>query len=302
MTQQTEPPKWQYVTRRFTQFIENITITDTQLKDGTTKHHGVRSSLNSWYYGHDDEEANSFLIGSWGKQTRVRPSRDVDILFLLPAEVYHRFQERTGNRQSQLLQEVKTVLQKTYSQTAMRGDGQVVVVPFNTTPIEVSPGFRMADGSIIVCDANGGGRYVTSTAEAEAVSLEASDTLFGGSTRHLARMFKQWQRECNVPLKSFLIERLAADFMAAYPYAKQDYFFYDWFCRDFLAYLISRANTYIIMPGTYDVIPLGEDWLSRAKSAHARAVTACDYERDNYNYLAGDEWQHVFGTMIPGNV
>ena len=87
MTQQTEPPKWQYVTRRFTQFIENITITDTQLKDGTTKHHGVRSSLNSWYYGHDDEEANSFLIGSGGKQTRVRPSRDVDILFLLPAEV-----------------------------------------------------------------------------------------------------------------------------------------------------------------------------------------------------------------------
>ena len=66
MTQQTEAPKWQYVTRRFTRFIENISITDTQLKDGTTKHHGIHSYLNSWYYGHDDEEANSILIGSWG--------------------------------------------------------------------------------------------------------------------------------------------------------------------------------------------------------------------------------------------
>lgn len=302
MDQQAEPPKWQYVTRRFTRFLDNITITEAQLTDGTTKHYGVRSCLNSWYYGYASDEENSLLIGSWGKETRVRPSRDVDVLFLLPIAVYHRFQDRSGNRQSHLLQEVKEVLGKTYSQTAIRGDGQVVVVPFNTTPIEVSPGFRMQDGSILVCDANGGGRYVISTAEAEAADIGTSDLLYGGSTRHLARMFKQWQRHCNVPIKSFWIERLAVQFMATYQYARENVFYYDWFCRDFLAYLLTQSNDAIIMPGTYDVIWIGDDWVHKAKSAHNDAIRACEHERDSNDILAGLYWQDIFGTVIPSHI
>ena len=46
--------------------------------------------------GTPSEAANSLLIGSWGKRTQVRPPRDVDILFLLPSDVYHRFQQREG--------------------------------------------------------------------------------------------------------------------------------------------------------------------------------------------------------------
>lgn len=279
--------------------MAELTITDNQLQDGLTKQAGVRDCLNKAFWGYSSETANSMLIGSWGKQTRVRPSRDVDILFLLPPAVYHRFEQRTGNKQSQLLQEVKTVLTATYSQTAMRGDGQVVVVPFNTTPIEVSPGFRRDDGSIIVCDANGGGRYVVSTAEAEAAAIAASDNQWNGNTRRLACMMKQWQRHCNVPLKSFLIERLAVEFLAQYPFAGLGYFFYDWIIRDFFEYLVGQANTGILMPGTYDYIPLGNEWLSRAKTAHGNALKAYEYERDNNEIMAGLYWQDIFGTHIP---
>ena len=117
-------------------------------------------------------DRDSLLIGSWGKGTRVRPSRDVDILFLLPPSVYHQYQARAGNRQSALLQEIKEVLRTTYSQTAtLRADGQVVLLPFNTMPLEVSVGFRCTNGSIIYCDTDDGGNYKTSTAEAEADDL-----------------------------------------------------------------------------------------------------------------------------------
>jgi len=44
------------------------------------------------------------------EKLRSRPPRDVDALFLLPDDVYFRFQQRSGNRQSQLLQEVKDAL------------------------------------------------------------------------------------------------------------------------------------------------------------------------------------------------
>jgi hypothetical protein len=194
---------WFFVRRRFTRLLAELTITEWQREDGDTKQAGVRSCLNRYYWDVASETANSMLIGSWGKDTRLRPPRDVDILFLLPPSVHARFQQRDGNCQSQLLQEVKEVLTQTYTQTTMRADGQVVLIPFNSTPVEVAPGFRCQNGSIIVCDTNNGGRYITSTAEAEASDLTASDTLWNGNTRALARMTKQWQREHNVPTEIF---------------------------------------------------------------------------------------------------
>lgn len=296
------PWQWYYVEQRFARLLENVQITTAQAEDGQTKHAGVRACLNRHYWGMTSETANSLLIGSWGKLTRVRPSRDIDILFLLPPHVYYQYQGRTGNRQSQLLQEVKGVLGATYSQTTMRGDGQVVGIPFNTTPIEVAPGFRCQDGSIIVCDANEGGRYITSTAEAEAAGIAAADTAYNGNARTLARMMKRWQREQNVPLKSFQIERLAIEFLHGWHANTRGLFWYDWMVRDFLSYLIRRASTVLVMPGAGEQIALGRDWLSRAQTAYGHAVTACIHEQANHDSLAGEAWQEIFGTAAPRQV
>lgn len=293
------PWRWFFVEWRFRGLLGALALTQAQHEDGMTKQAGVRACLNRHYWNLTSETANSFLIGSWGKGTRVRPSRDVDILFLLPPQVFNQYQARAGNRQSQLLQEVKDVLVRTYPQTRMRGDGQVVTIPFNTVPIELAPGFRCQDGSIIVCDTNDGGRYITSTAEAEAADLAQADTAYNGNARALVRMMKQWQREKNVPLKSFMIERLAVEFLRVWPNNTRGLYWYDWMVRDFVAYLISRANSALYMPGTGERVALGRDWLGRAQSAHGHAVNACIYEDANCDTLAGDAWQNVFGGMIP---
>jgi hypothetical protein len=291
--------QWFYLRRRFGQFLDNLAITDRQLEDGEKSQAGVRACLNRHYWGLSSETANSMLIGSWGKWTRVRPPGDIDILFLLPPTVYHRFQSRTGNRQSDLLQEVRNVLFSTYSQTTMSGDGQVVSVPFNNVPIEMVPGFRCQDGSIIVCDTNNGGSYRTSTAEAEQRELSESDAAWSGNTRALARMMKQWQRVRNVPLKSFHLERLAIEFLVTWPFSSRDLFWYDWMVRDFLAYLISRANGYLSLPGTSEVVFLGSEWRSRAQTAYQKAISACVNEQNNYQAVAGSEWQDIFDTAVP---
>ncbi len=294
------PHAWWYVRRRFTRLLVNLTITDGQRQDGETKQAGIRACLNRHYCGGAFETANSMLIGSWGKNTRGRPSRDIDILFLLPAKVYWRFQARVGNRQSQLLQEVRSVLAQTYPQTTMRADGQVVVVPFNTIPIEVSLGFVCADGrTIIVCDTHDEGGYKISTAHAEATDLNISDMTRNGNTRSLIRMIKSWQREKNVPIKSFHLERLAIEYLDRWTYSHYDVFYYDWMVRDFLEYLISRANGYLVMPGTSEIVELGSGWLSRAQTAYRHAVDACNNERDNYEALAGGGWREIFGSAVP---
>jgi hypothetical protein len=286
---------WQFVRRRFDRILDNIAISTVQREDGERKQAGVRSCLNRHYWGTPSDTANSMLIGSWGKDTRGHPSRDIDILFLLPPEVYHRFQDRDGNRQSQLLQEVKNVLVETYSQTTMRGDGQVVSIPFNTIPIEVAIGFRFSDQSIRICDTNDRGNYRISTAEAELADLNVWDASCNGNARPLVRMLKRWQGECNVPLKSFQLERLAIEFLQRWPYSLYDRFWYDWMMRDFFAYLISRANGSLVMPGTGEIVPLGSEWLSRAQTAYRNGVSACENERDNYEALAGQDWQNILG-------
>jgi hypothetical protein len=121
------PPvqRWLFVRQRFTQFLANLNLTVGQAGDGVTKHAGVVATLNRAYRNVSEGSTNRILIGSWAKGTRVRPPRDIDLLFILPVDVYYRFQQRQGNVQSQLLQEVRDVLRVTYPTTDIRGDDPI---------------------------------------------------------------------------------------------------------------------------------------------------------------------------------
>ncbi len=92
------------------------------------------------------------------------------------------------------------------------------------------------------------------------------------------------------------------EMLQARSYGGADEFWFDWLIRDFFAHMIGRAAGWFSMPTTGEVIYLGNEWLSRAESAYARALKACDYERDNYGTLAGEEWQKIFGPEIPMTV
>lgn len=142
------------------------------------------------YYNSYNKTANSQFIGSWAKRTRVRPPRDVDILYVLPSSVYERYQSRQGNRQSQILQEVKGVLARQFGSTSIKGSGPVVVVPFTAYQVEVAPVFRMATGQFSICMTDGGGYYKLAAYDAEADFISTSSVNSKGNTRDLIRMMK----------------------------------------------------------------------------------------------------------------
>jgi len=279
--------------------MSNMTVTALQEADAWTKARGVTASLNRAFWGQNSDTSHAIVMGSWGKRSHVRPPRDIDLLFLLPAEIYHRYQDRGGNRQSQLLQDLRSELRTTYPNTDMRGDGQVIVIPFASISVEVAPGFECTDGSIIVVDTNNGGRYRTSTALAESSSLDVIDAQFGGNARALIRMAKVWQNERLVDIKSFQIERLVCEFLPSCPWRNHDVFYFDWLVRDFFKYICGRANGSISMPGTGELIPLGGSWFYKARVAEQRAAAACAAEQSNDNAGAGGHWQSIFGIKIP---
>ena len=292
--------RWAYVRQRFEALLENLKITADQTEDGETKLTGVVAALNRIYWNHSDGTLNRLLIGSWGKLTRVRPPRDVDLLFIPPLDVHHQFNQRAGNKQSQLLQHVAAALRATYPQTTIRGDGQVVLVGFNTYRIEVAPAFHATGGGFLICDTNDGGRWKHVDPEGEIAALVAADQQFNGNVRKLTRILKQWQRHCDVPIKSFHIEALVKEVLPTKTYGGNNEFWFDWLVRDAFAHMICRANGGFWMPGcALEWITLGDPWLSKAQTAYGRALRACAYEYDNHDILAGDEWQKIFGTMIP---
>ncbi len=295
----SSPIRWAYVTARFTQFLENIGLTKSQLEDGQTKIARVVSCLNRAYWEHNDGAKNSVLIGSWAKHTRVRPPRDIDLHFILPVAVYYHFEQRQGNKQSQLLQEARDILRVTNPLTDISGDRHVISVPFATYKVEVVPAFHRQGGGYLVCDTTDSGSYKHADPEAELAALSAADAQYNGNVCKLTRLLKQWQRVCNVPIKSFHLEAVIKGALPTVTYGGNNEFWFDWLVRDTLKHLIACANGSFTMPGTGETITLGNAWLSRAELAYARALKACDYERDNDNYAAGEEWQKIFGHMIP---
>lgn len=288
---------WIGVTARFSAFRESIKLTDEQISDGVTKSTGIVSTLNAAYHGHSDQTANGMWVGSWGKTTQARPPRDIDLFFTLPWADYHRVEAWQGNKQSQLLQEVKNVLQSEYSQTDMRGDGQVVMVQFNTILVEVLPCFELTDGRFYICDTHNGGSWTVANPRAEVAAIHDGDQNSSGNLRHLIRMLKIWKRYCNVPIKSYILETLATDFMAQSNYRDKSVFWYDWMLRDAFIFLADRAGGWVVVPDG-NVVALGDDWKSKAESARNRAFLACDHEFNDRIPEAGDEWQKIFGTWI----
>lgn len=286
---------WMRVAGRFDNFVGELRISPAQAIDGQTKHRGVRKALNAAYWGVDSETANSMLIGSWGKSTQIRPPRDVDVLFQLPDEVYYQFEERAWNRQSQLLQEVKEVLEETYPQTEISTDGQVVVVPFESYGVEVLPAFLLQGGGFWLCDTNDGGSYRKGDPVAEQADIDFVDGVTKGNARRLIRMLKRWQDHCNVPMKSFWIEIASTVFLRQWPYCTKGSVYHDWVIRDFFGFLIKYGGGFVRLPNMPEWQPIGWNWWSRAKSAYDRASKACALESDNRFYAAEAEWQKIFG-------
>lgn len=287
------------VSTRFNTLLSNLKLTDDQRIRGAERREAVVKALNQHYWGTTNTTANSIYVGSWGKETRIRPPRDVDVLFSLPKATYDRFQQRTGNRQSQLLQEVKGILNTPFPNTAIKGDGPVVLVPFTAYNVELIPAFALEGGGHWICMTDNGGYYKKADYAAEAAAITASNAASGNNTRDLIRMMKCWQAYCSVPLKSFYIELLAVDFISSWSYRGNSSTYYDWMVRDFLSYAVNRAGGYVYAPGTGEMMGLGTAWKSRAETALERAKKACAYESDKRWSDAGDEWQKIFGTDIP---
>lgn len=292
------PPGWALVERRFESLFQRIAVTDAAFQDGVTKASRITRALNRIYWPLGSAVPKGIIAGSWGKWTRIHPSADLDLLYVLPPEVYWRYEARTGNRQSDLLQEIKGHLAPTYPNTALRGDGQVLVVNCASITVEVVPVFDLPTGRFLSCDTHLGGSYKLIDPRAEFATLDVADQRSSGRVRRLVRLAKLWKRTSGADIPSFALELLAAEFMASWAHAEWDW--WDWMIQDFLAFMVGRANTWVHFPGTREAYWLGDSWRPRAERALHAAEIACGYEQVGWDDMAASSWSSVFGWKVLG--
>lgn len=144
----------------FATFCSNIGVKNRE--DISSRYRLITRRLNLEYWDTDSYSAHSIYLGSYGRGTATGLTSDVDMLMVLPWSTYLQYDAWQGNGQSGLLQAVRTAIMKTYSNTSVGADGQVVVVPFTDgTTFEVLPAFESSDGSFTFPDANNGGSWRT---------------------------------------------------------------------------------------------------------------------------------------------
>lgn len=324
------------VAQRFDKFLSNIKLTDAQIEDAITKHHGVRRALHEAYYtstykstdmlreilvanveftaykartisSFSNEEvvldegyvySSSLLVGSYGKRVAIAPPSDIDILFQMPWEYFQRYDSYAGNGQSQLLQDVKKVLQRAYPTTSMRADGQVVIVPFSSYKVEVLPVFKLTDERYWFPDTNSGGSWRYTHPRAEMRNIRDSNKRANGNTVKLIKMIKAWKHYCSVPVASLVIELRAVNFLENWSYFDKGSMWYDWMIRDFFSELLKYVNSTCKIPGIDEVKHYGNAWESKAKTAAANSSRACELESTGNYMAATTEWKKLFGSRF----
>lgn len=293
---------WNYVIPHFSAFLRELELSTDDRNDADGKAERIARSLFANYYPENTPfDPSCFVkVGSYGKGNACSACTDLDMLFVLPWTVYTRIDALAGNKQSQLLRDIKDALFWTFSQTNLKADGQIVDVPFTTYHLEVVPAFRMLDGSFLTPHTANGGSWRISNPLAEYQYLHTVDLAYQAKATHLTRMLKAWKYECNVPIKSISLEVLAAEFVKQWQHRDQSLYYYDWMMRDFFFFMLSYVNGNTLVMGTTQRIQLGDAWESRCRTALNHALKACEHETKDWAYSATNEWQSIFGTHFVG--
>ncbi len=286
----------------FSTFCANI-----QVQDGgtiSTRYKNITRRLNSDYWTTTSDTAHSLYVGSCGRNTAIQGISDLDMIFQLPYSVYEQYNNYSGNGQSALLNAVKTSIEKTYSTTSIRADGQVILVPFNDgITFEVVPAFINKDDSFTYPDSNNGGRWRTTNPKPEIEAIRSRNAVCNGNLILLCRMMRSWKNKWNVPIGGLLIDTLAYQFIESYTYRDKSYLYYDYFCRDFFKWMAEQDENqeYWKAPGSGQYVYGKGLFQYKANRCYNISLEAIAHETASpkQEWSAKQKWRDIFGNSFP---
>jgi len=162
---------------------DNVIPLETR-QDISRRYRTITKAINQEFWNSSSETTHSLYVGSYGRNTAVNTS-DIDILVEIPESEYNRYSYSRGNGQSRFLQAVKNAIEKTYSKSDIRADGQVVKIDFSDgMKFEVLPAFPQMNFSGNVTykypDTNMGGNWRTTDPKSEQKAMQDKNSSSNG--------------------------------------------------------------------------------------------------------------------------
>lgn len=156
----------------------------------------ISDAIEKSYYSDRIKWEHSHFVGSYGRNTAINTS-DIDIMVVLPDEVKKQFDGHNGNSESHLLQAIREAILKTYPNTNIRGDGQVVVVDFSDgMKFEVLPAFKRKDGAYYHPDTHNGGSWKVTSPFRDQVAMTEVNNGSKGLLYDTCRYIRYIRDEC----------------------------------------------------------------------------------------------------------
>lgn len=290
------------ISEKFNKFNSTLRMTDVTISNIRYRTKQITKRVNNDFRSLDSDTRYSLYVGSYGRGTEIRTS-DIDLIVELPYSEYKKYNEYHGNGQSALLQALKASLQRTYSTTHMRGDGQVVSLNFDDgICFEIVPGFINKDSiNYTYPDTNSGGSWKITKPREEATAINVRNNSCNKNLKRLCRMARAWKSTWSVPIGGLLIDTLAYNFMGQWEYRDKTSVYYDWMTRDFFQYLKNQNSQqeYWSAPGSSQRVKRKGPFEYKALRCYNISLEALDYEEKKMNYSANAKWREIYGSKFP---
>ncbi len=286
----------------FSEFCANLRVQD----GGTisTRYRRITQRLNTDFWTTASDTAHSLFVGSYGRNTAIQGFSDLDMIFQLPYAIYEQYNGYAGNGQSALLQDINKSIEKTYSTTSIRADGQVILVPFDDgITFEVVPAFINKDNSYTYPDANAGGSWKTTNPKPEIEAIQTRNSECNNNLVPLCRMMRAWKTKWTVPIGGLLVDTLAYQFIENFLNRDKSYLYYDFMCRDFFKWMSEQdaAQEYWRSPGSGQYVYGKGLFQYKAKQCYNLSLEAITHETatPKREWSAKQKWREIFGTAFP---
>ena len=286
----------------FSTFCSNIQVQDR----GTIsmRYKNITRRLNTDFWITTSETSHSLYVGSYGRNTAIEGFSDLDMIFQLPDSIYTKYNGYVWNGQSSLLQDIRKSIAKTYSNTQIGADGQVVETAFaDGITFEMVPAFANNDGSFTYPDSNGGGKWCKTNPRPEIDAIRSRNNACNGNLIRLCRMMRAWKSQWHVPIGGLLVDTLAYQFINDWQYRENSYALYDWMSRDFFLFVANQDKTqdYWRAPGSGQPVYGKGHFQSKALSCHNISLEAIEHETatPTQEWSAKQKWRQIFGTGFP---
>ena len=284
------------VSEIFDTLLENLKVGDASTTIAARRDE-ITKALNKDFRSVEGSTTNRLMVGSYGRHTAIHGVSDLDMIYILPANLRSSYDSETGPRR--ILNRVRDDLKVRYPNTEIRVDQCVVRVQFtsNKFKFEVQPAFENADGGFDYPDTMSESWKVTKPRQEITATKDCNDRT-SKNMRHLARMARAWKDTNGVVMGGLLIDTLVHRFFSTtIEYDDKGSLWFDLMARSFFKFLADEPDKdYYLALGSDQRVTVKKRFQPKAKKAYNRCLDAI---ADEGKASANKKWREVFGTAVP---